>query len=128
MRRRVVVTGFGCLTPVGNDVATTWRSLLAGKSGAGPITKFDPAKFPVRFAAEVTAAVFAAIGVFALVWGAAHVWAGALLRGRRARGRLLTLGLAVINLLVFPFGTALGAYALWTLLQDEGRRLFYPAR
>jgi 3-oxoacyl-[acyl-carrier-protein] synthase II len=53
MRRRVVVTGFGCLTPVGNDVATTWRSLLAGKSGAGPITKFDPSKFPVRFAAEV---------------------------------------------------------------------------
>ena len=53
MRRRVVVTGFGCLTPVGNDVATTWRSLLAGTSGAGPITKFDPAKFPVRFAAEV---------------------------------------------------------------------------
>jgi 3-oxoacyl-[acyl-carrier-protein] synthase II len=53
MRRRVVVTGFGCLTPVGNDVATTWRALLAGTSGAGPITKFDPTKFPVRFAAEV---------------------------------------------------------------------------
>jgi 3-oxoacyl-[acyl-carrier-protein] synthase II len=53
MRRRVVVTGFGCLTPVGNDVATTWRSLLAGESGAGPITKFDASKFPVRFAAEV---------------------------------------------------------------------------
>ena len=53
MRRRVVVTGFGCLTPVGNDVATTWRALLAGKSGAGPITKFDARTFPVRFAAEV---------------------------------------------------------------------------
>jgi 3-oxoacyl-[acyl-carrier-protein] synthase II len=53
MRRRVVVTGFGCLTPVGNDVATTWRSLLAGKSGAAPITKFNATKFPVRFAAEV---------------------------------------------------------------------------
>ncbi len=53
MRRRVVVTGFGCLTPVGNDVATTWRSLLAGKSGAGPITKFDATTFPVRFAAVV---------------------------------------------------------------------------
>ena len=53
MRRRVVVTGFGCLTPVGNDVATTWRSILAGKSGAGPITKFDATTFPVRFAAEV---------------------------------------------------------------------------
>ncbi|HJU68141.1 MAG TPA: beta-ketoacyl-ACP synthase II [Gemmatimonadaceae bacterium] len=53
MRRRVVVTGFGCLTPVGNDVATTWRSLLAGQSGAGPISKFDASSFPVRFAAEV---------------------------------------------------------------------------
>src|SRR5687767_9686415 len=53
MRRRVVVTGFGCLTPVGNDVATTWRSLLAGESGAGPITKFNASTFPVRFAAEV---------------------------------------------------------------------------
>jgi 3-oxoacyl-[acyl-carrier-protein] synthase II len=53
MRRRVVVTGFGCLTPVGNDVTTTWRSLLAGTSGAGPITKFDATTFPVRFAAEV---------------------------------------------------------------------------
>jgi 3-oxoacyl-[acyl-carrier-protein] synthase II len=53
MRRRVVVTGFGCLTPVGNDVATTWQSLLAGKSGAAPITRFDATKFPVRFAAEV---------------------------------------------------------------------------
>ncbi|MFL5575396.1 MAG: beta-ketoacyl-ACP synthase II [Gemmatimonadaceae bacterium] len=53
MKRRVVVTGLGMVTPVGNDVATTWRSLLEGKSGAGPITKFDAANFPVRFAAEV---------------------------------------------------------------------------
>jgi 3-oxoacyl-[acyl-carrier-protein] synthase II len=53
MRRRVVVTGLGAVTPVGNDVATTWRALLAGTSGAGPITKFDPAPFQVRFACEV---------------------------------------------------------------------------
>ena len=52
-RRRVVVTGFGAITPVGNDVATTWRSLLDGVSGAAPITKFDAATFPVKFAAEV---------------------------------------------------------------------------
>ncbi len=52
-KRRVVVTGFGAITPVGNDVATTWRALLEGKSGAGPITKFDAEKFPVRFAAEL---------------------------------------------------------------------------
>jgi 3-oxoacyl-[acyl-carrier-protein] synthase II len=53
MRRRVVVTGLGVVSPIGNDMATTWRSLLEGKSGAGPITHFDAAKFPVRFAAEL---------------------------------------------------------------------------
>ena len=53
MKRRVVVTGMGVITPVGNDVATTWQSLIEGKSGTAPITKFDATKFPVRFAAEV---------------------------------------------------------------------------
>ncbi len=53
MRRRVVVTGLGAVTPLGNDVATTWRALLAGVSGATPITKFDASAFPVRFACEV---------------------------------------------------------------------------
>ena len=53
MKRRVVVTGMGAITPVGNDVATTWRSLIDGRSGTAPITKFDASAFPVRFAAEV---------------------------------------------------------------------------
>jgi len=50
---RVVVTGLGLVTPVGNTVEETWTSLLAGKSGAAPITKFDAAAFQVRFACEV---------------------------------------------------------------------------
>src|SRR5579863_4290634 len=49
----VVVTGFGAITPVGNDRETTWQNLVAGNSGAGPITAFDPADLPVRIAAEV---------------------------------------------------------------------------
>jgi 3-oxoacyl-[acyl-carrier-protein] synthase II len=53
MKRRVVVTGLGAITPVGNDVATAWAALLAGKSGAGPITHFDASAFEVRFACEV---------------------------------------------------------------------------
>ena len=53
MKRRVVVTGLGALSPVGNDVATTWQSLLDAKSGAAPITKFDTANFPVKFACEL---------------------------------------------------------------------------
>jgi 3-oxoacyl-[acyl-carrier-protein] synthase II len=53
LAHRVVVTGVGSVTPLGIDVDTTWASLLAGRSGAGPITKFDPAKLSVRFACEV---------------------------------------------------------------------------
>lgn len=53
MAHRVVVTGAGLVTPIGPDVASTWNGLLAGKSGAGPITKFDPARLGVRFACEV---------------------------------------------------------------------------
>ncbi len=53
MKRRVVVTGMGVLTPVGNDVTTMWRSLLEGRSGAAPITHFDASTFGVRFACEV---------------------------------------------------------------------------
>ena len=52
-RRRVVVTGLGAVTPLGNDVETTWSNLLAGESGAGEITQFDHADFPVHFACEV---------------------------------------------------------------------------
>ena len=51
--RRVVVTGLGCVTPVGNDVSATWEALLAGKSGAALITQFDASPLEVRFACEL---------------------------------------------------------------------------
>jgi len=51
--RRVAITGVGMVTPVGNDAATTWASLLAGRSGGGQITLFDASGFPVHIAAEV---------------------------------------------------------------------------
>lgn len=53
MTRRVVVTGLGALTPIGNSVQEYWTSLLEGKSGAAPITKFDASKFKTQFACEV---------------------------------------------------------------------------
>jgi hypothetical protein len=82
----------------------------------------------VEFAAGATAAVFAVIGIFALLWGGAHVWAAVLLERRQPFGRVLTLALALVNLVALPFGTAFGIYACWTLLTNEGRRLFEPAR
>jgi len=52
-RRRVVVTGLGMVTPLGNDVESTWENLLAGRSGAAPIAQFDASGFPVHFACEL---------------------------------------------------------------------------
>ena len=51
--KRVVVTGLGAVTPLGNDVKTTWENAIAGKSGAGPITLFDASLFKTQFACEV---------------------------------------------------------------------------
>jgi len=53
MSRRVVVTGLGALTPVGNNISAFWRNLLNGVSGAGPITRFDSTQFKTQFACEV---------------------------------------------------------------------------
>src|SRR6476620_9210630 len=52
-RRRVVITGMGAVSPLGNDVETTWTRLLAGESGAGEITQFDHTNYKVHFACEV---------------------------------------------------------------------------
>ena len=51
--KRVVVTGLGALTPIGNTVKEYWEGLAAGKNGCGPITKFDAEKFRTRFACEL---------------------------------------------------------------------------
>ena len=53
-RRRVVITGLGAITPVGNDVPSTWSALLAGETGAGPITLFETTEqYITRIACEV---------------------------------------------------------------------------
>ncbi|MEL6671994.1 MAG: beta-ketoacyl-ACP synthase II [Bacteroidota bacterium] len=60
--RRVVVTGLGALTPLGNDVPSYWEGLVQGKSGAGPITQFDSTQFKTKFACEIKD--FDAVGIF----------------------------------------------------------------
>ncbi len=62
MQRKVVVTGLGCVSPLGNNMDDTWAALLAGKSGAAPITLFDASRHKTRFAAEVKG--FDAAGMF----------------------------------------------------------------
>jgi len=53
MKRRVVITGMGAVTPLGNDMETTWQAVVHGRSGIGRITRFDASTFPVKIAGEV---------------------------------------------------------------------------
>ena len=50
---RVVITGLGVISPLGNDINTFWNNIVQGKSGVGPITQFDASEFAVKIAAEV---------------------------------------------------------------------------
>jgi hypothetical protein len=112
-------------------LTTIWGALamLVGLSllflAIGPVAILNSTEGDgVGFAASFLAGVFALTGLFALLWGGVHVWTATLVRRRQPIGRLLALGLALVNLLILPFGTALGIYALWVLLTNEGRRLF----
>ena len=74
--------------------------------------------------AVITAAAFAVFAVALLAAGGANAWAGAALGRRKPSGRLAALWLAVLNLFVLPFGTALAIYAFWVLLHNESRAQF----
>jgi hypothetical protein len=77
-----------------------------------------------EFAAGLTAAVFTALAVIAILWGAAHVIVGVPLRRHKPWSRLLALTLGSVDLLLLPYGTALGIYALYVLLNEKGKALF----
>ncbi len=104
-----------------------WIGLLLGVStlmlaaGAAAIGLTSSAN---SLSAGATAATFAIFSAALLVGGLANAWAGAAIRKLQPEGRLATLGLAVPNLFVLPFGTALGVYAFWVLLHDETRKMF----
>jgi hypothetical protein len=77
-----------------------------------------------QFAAGLTAAAFSTLAIIAMVWGVAHVAVGTRLRRLNPRARLAALLLGSVDLALLPYGTALGVYALWVLLHEDGKRLF----
>jgi hypothetical protein len=81
-----------------------------------------------QFAAGVTAAAFTALAIIAILWGAAHVIVGVPLRRRKPWARLGALMLGSVDLLLLPYGTALGVYAIWVLLSESGKSLFENPR
>lgn len=92
--------------------------LAAGAAAIGWTTDGD------EIAAGVTAIAFLVCAVLLLAAGAANAWAGNALKRHQPSGRLVTLALAVPNLFILPFGTALGIYAFWVLLHNETRAWF----
>jgi hypothetical protein len=105
---------------------TTLVGLSTLALGAAAVVLFASADGGSRFAAGVTAAVFTVLAVIAIVWGIAHVAVGVPLRRRRAWARLIALMLGSVDLLLLPYGTALGVYALWVLLSEHGKAVFDP--
>jgi hypothetical protein len=77
-----------------------------------------------QLAAGVTAAAFTTLALIAIVWGVIHVVVGVPLRRRYPWARLVALMLGSVDLLLLPYGTALGVYALWVLLNEKGKELF----
>jgi hypothetical protein len=104
---------------------------VAGLALAGGAFAIAQSSGPVRFgsemAARLTGVTLIVISLIALVWAVLHLFVGRQLKRLRPSARLMSIGLAVGNLILFPFGSALGGYSLWVLLKDEGRKLFEPA-
>ena len=113
----------------------TWGAIfalvsIAGFALAGGAFAIAQSSGPVGFgsemAARLTGVTIIIISLIAVVWAVLHIVVGRMLRRLRASARLMAIGLAVGNIILLPFGTALGAYAGWVLLSEEGRKLFEP--
>lgn len=105
-------------------VLTTLIGLSTLALGVGAAALLASSSRPVSFAASFTAAAFTTLAIIAIIWGVAHAAVGIALRRRRRWSRLGSLMLGSIDLVLLPYGTALGAYALWVLLRQDVRELF----
>ncbi len=81
-----------------------------------------------RFAAGMTAAVFGGLAALSLIWAFLHIWDAVAVRHGRHLARAIGMGLAIVNLVLLPVGTAIGIYSLWVLTQEETRPLFDASR
>ena len=101
-----------------------WRARCSCSPAARPRSR-GRARDPLT--AGFTALLFGVFATALALAGWVNVWVGRAIRAHRALGRTLALGLAVLNLFVLPFGTALAIYAFWVLLHNESRALFEPS-
>ena len=101
--------------------AVAWAN-MADNAASSPVTNVTVA----LHTASLTAATFTMFALIAIVWGAAHLVVGVKVRQRRHWSRFGAISLASVDLLLLPYGTALGVYGLWVLLHEEAKRQFEP--
>jgi hypothetical protein len=103
---------------------TTVIGLSTLALGVGAAALVASSGRPPSFAASFTAAAFTTLAIIAMLWGLAHVAVGVPLRRHRPWSRMGALMLGSIDLVLLPYGTALGVYALWVLLRQDAKRMF----
>lgn len=103
---------------------TTIIGLSTLALGVGAAALIASSDRPASFAASFTAAAFTSLAIIAIIWGLAHVAVGLPLRKHRHWSRLGAMVLGSIDLILLPYGTALGVYALWVLIRQDAKRLF----
>jgi hypothetical protein len=99
-------------------------TLALGVSAAALIRSAGRGGTGGEVAAGVMAVLFTTLALIAILWGAAHVIVGIPLRRHRSWARMMALMLGAVDLLLLPYGTALGIYALWILLQEDSKKIF----
>jgi len=105
-------------------ILTTLIGLSTLALAVGAVALLSSSTRPASFAAGFTTAAFFALAIIAIAWGLAHVAVGVPLKRHRHWSRLGALMLGSVDLLLLPYGTALGVYALWALLRIDGKKLF----
>jgi hypothetical protein len=99
-------------------------STLALGVGAAALGQVARASMRGGVAADVAAGVFLILALLSMAWGLIHIVSGVALRRRRRWSRRACLALAILDLILLPYGTALGAYGLWVLLDNQVRHQF----
>ena len=118
------VRAVGVLYRVWGGIGMLLGAALLLLALAANVAAVTPATAGAELTARLTAVTLTAFGSVLLAGGAVNAWAGASLRPGHPAGRLVVLTLGLLNLFLLPFGTALGAYSFWVLLNEDARRLF----
>ena len=124
MRRHVDLVGLLFMLWGGMTLLLSVSLLTMGIAATAIGAAAPPAADSGTLAAGIVAAVFFGLAALGFLLGAVHVWIGTRLRRFREWARAFAVVLAVVDLVLIPFGTALGIYTLWSLLNERSKPLF----